>query len=467
MLVLSKQTKNYNVEGQWEPIHKFKDRVGNDAAQLLEAIAEINLYLPDDWRMTRRENQFCILVVPASGNSYKLVGRSYRLNDSTILHIIESVFKPHFFDQYDLRAAGEEAGRKGVDRNLKVNNPEIIQPNLYFFQPSPDDSASPLFARQYEKIKLDVRGKPAGRQYHRIHPLHKWGLDLDHYKWVKWDINGNVQFIDYPEPGYHGKDYWLIPSLEGEQRRGRKDEYVTLLHDLMREFNVTMPQPPELSPTPYEQEYKLLAPAAAGQPTDIFKRAKEILKVNGLTGHGEKSRDQIDTYFDDDKLCLLNRGASFRFRETKGSARVTLKVRQNPVSTEVNPPGEYRRMEEEVTISMSQKESLFRGEIITALPYRLVPYIAPEIGKLKPVVTVKTNREFLEVKNKDLQKAEVCFDIVHYTVGGKTFGPDIEIEIESKGLPREDIAIIAAVLQSDLNLVPSGESKYERAINLR
>lgn len=63
-----------------------------------------------------------------------------------------------------------------------------------------------------------------------------------------------------------------------------------------------------------------------------------------------------------------------------------------------------------------------------------------------------------------MQKAEICFDITHYEINGKTYGPDVEIEIESKGLPRRDIKGIAELLESELKLKPSPYSKYERAV---
>ncbi|MBF0554748.1 MAG: CYTH domain-containing protein [Nitrospirae bacterium] len=463
MLVLNKSAQHHNSEGVWEPITKFKVRAGNDVSKLLEVIAELNLYLPDDWRMTRSKNNFSILVIPSSGPSYLLVGASYLTNETDMIHIIDSVFKPHFFDKHDVKAAGIKDKTK-IDRSVRKCFPEIITPNLYFFQTCPDDSVSPLFARLYEKIKHGAKGKPVGRQYHRIHPIHKWGLDLDHFKWIRWEINGNVAYVDYPEEGYHGKDYWGIPLLESEPHRGRKEDYTELFDELLREYDVTKPLPPVPVTIPYEHEFKLSVPQNILSVSQISGQIKEILKEIGLTITG-KSKEQVDTYFDDADLCLFKHGVSFRFRETEGKvARVTLKARPSHAVSEDRLKGEYRRIEEEITISKSQKDALFRGERITVLPYKLIPYVAPDCHNLKPVVTVKNRRELLDIKNGKHQHAEVCIDVVHYEQNGKIDGPDIEIEIESKGMPIVDVSGISETIKNELNLEVSKGSKYEREV---
>ena len=343
-----------------------------------------------------------------------------------------------------------------------------MAPNLYFFQPRPDDSTSPLFARQYEKIKLNKKGDSIGTQYHRIHPLHKWGLDLDHFKWIKWDINGNVQQVDYPDEEFHGSDFWKIPSLNKEKLRGRKEDYLRNYEKLLQEYHIHKPLPPIMVSTPYELEYKLLVREKKLTQEYISGKIKEILSKLGLIiVSSGKPREQLDTYFDDNQLHLFRHGASFRFRETPGKiARVTLKARPGNTAHQDKSEGKYRRIEEEITVSISQKEALFKGDRITALPYRLIPYVAPDCGDLKPVVNVKTKRLLLEVKNDVHQYAEVCIDVVHYERNGKMAGPDIEIEIESKGMVTKDIADIAARIKRELNLEDSKESKYERALGL-
>lgn len=467
MLVLNKKTQFCKSKQVWEPITKFKVRAGNDVSKLLDVIMEINQYIPDDWRMTRSKNNFSVLVVPSSGASYVLKGNSFRVEQNEILHIIDSIFKPSFFDQYDLCAAGVDK-KEAIDRVIKCENPGILAPNLYFFQSRPDDSTSPLFARQYEKIKINKKGNSIGTQYHRIHPLHKWGLDLDHFKWIKWDINGNVQYVDYPDEEFHGSDYWKIPPLKKEKLRGRKEDYLSNHEKLLEEHHIQKPLPPITLSTPYELEYKLLVRKKILTQEYISGKIKEILGKRGLIiVSSAKPREQFDTYFDDNELHLFRHAGSFRFRELPGKiARVTLKARPGDTADQDKSEGKYRRIEEECSVSMIQKKALFKGERITSLPYRLISYVAPDCGDLKPIVKVKTKRLLLEVKNDAHQYAEVCIDVVHYERNGKTAGPEIEIEIESKGMVTKDIAEIAERIKSELNLEDSKESKYERALSL-
>ncbi|HID30744.1 MAG TPA: hypothetical protein EYP19_12165, partial [Desulfobacterales bacterium] len=195
----------------WKHIKEGCTRANVNLGWLVEVVAEINLYLPDDWRMTRSTNNFRIQIVAEEMPA--LVGFSYRGSGDEIIHIIDSVFPKGYFDKFDLQAIGSKPITR-VDKSIKQQHPEIVIPNVYFYRPCPDDSVTPLFARQYVKIKLGRDGNPVGDQYHRIHPLSKAGLDLEHFRWVHWNINGHVEDVETPDAGYHGKDYWEVPLLE-------------------------------------------------------------------------------------------------------------------------------------------------------------------------------------------------------------------------------------------------------------
>jgi len=458
MLVLNKSV--HHEEG-WQPITKYKERVGENVSNLLEAIAEINLYLPDDWRMTRSRNNFRILVTPRTGKSYLIVGSSYRANKDSILHIIDSIFEPHYFDQYDLNAVFN-VKLKVIDEKIRRKYDDMLKPNLYYFEQCPDDSESPLFARQYEKEMLDHDGMSCNIHFHRIHPLHRWGIELDHHKWIRWEIGGKVDIVDYPENGYHGKDYWKIPKLEGSGR-GSAQSYADSQKKIFKEYNIDNFEFPEQPSSPYEQEYKFIINKPLREARKIRQPIKDFLQKEGYALKESGSGEQTDIYFDDEQYHLFKRGVSFRFRKRKESARITLKMRPAHL-IDNDQPGEYQRIEEEVSISKSHAEALLEGKKINSFPFRMIPYVIPECGKLKPVVTVSTKREQWEIVNSAHQKAELCFDTVTFEHNGKISEPEFEIEIESKGLPREEIATIAAVLQTDLGLMPSAESKYERAV---
>ncbi len=449
MLVLQKEKIENGVIKEWHPVERFLERVDSkerDAAKLFKVISEINLYLPNDWRLTKNQNEFSILVVPASGVAYKLAGLSYRTENDSILHIINTVLCKHFHDKDDWE---------------KFND----APNLYYFQSCPEDSLSPLFARQYEKVKKDDAGNKSGTKYHRVHPLHKWGLDLDHYKWIKWDTNGNAEWVDYPDADYHGEDYWNVPMFQGN-----KSSYIKLFDKGMKKFNVVPPALPAQTATSYEKEFKLLVQSSEQHPNTTYKSLKELVKQHPQFNIEceNKECEQSDVYFDDANFTLFNLGASFRFRKTPKSARVTLKSRPCAHSKLATKTGEYQRIEEEMTITRSQEKMLMNGEHLTALPYRLIAYVAPDCGIIKPVVSVRTKRKLIQVNNMFHQTAEICFDIVEYVaLDGNVLGSDVEIEIESKGMPRDDVEILALYVKDDLKLIPTDESKYERAIALK
>ena len=442
---------------------RLRERTRVDVPQMLETVARINLYLPDDWRMTEKGNEFSVLVSSPSG-SYILCGSSYRSGPCTVLNIVDTIGPPNFVHP---RLLPDTVGKhESLDRHVRRQNPEMLTPNLYLFRPRPDDSPSPLFARQYEKVKQDRSGEPVGTQYHRIHPLTKDGLDALHYRWVRWDITGHVEFADYPEPGYHGKDYWAVPLLSEDKWRGRADDYRQAYEAVLAEHGVTAPAPPEGAPTPYEDEFKLRC-EPSGSARKTLEDTLLLVQSLGLTVRDVgRPREQTDVYFDDEQLALYRRGVSFRLRKKPGCSLVTLKAR--PVGPQATVPaaGRYRRIEEEVAVSREQEGTLLEGRPVQVLPYRLIAYVAPDCGCLREVLCVVNRRTLVLVANESQQTAEVCVDQVRYVVGGKGFGPDVEVEVESKGLPRQDVEALAALLQEELGLRPSAQTKYERGLGL-
>src|SRR3990172_5922465 len=86
----------------WQHILDGCNRAGIEPQWLLSMVAEINLYLPEDWRLTRSGDNFGIQIV--ADKEVVLVGQSYRIREDKILEIIDSVFLPQFFDKYDLNA---------------------------------------------------------------------------------------------------------------------------------------------------------------------------------------------------------------------------------------------------------------------------------------------------------------------------------------------------------------------------
>lgn len=450
-----------HLEGTNEQFDKGCRRAGIDPAWFVKVVAEINLYMPDDWRMTRTKNNFRIQVVSPEHN-VSLVGSGFRTGGNSILSIIDSIQMKNFFDvidgQFEKVTHSTRAGKR----------PPAAPPNVYYFQPAPDNSFSPLYARQYEKILKPESGREANDQYHRIHPLSKEGLDLAHHRWVRWHDTGDVEFVEGVDPRYHGKDYWIIGSLKAQPRRASLRSYRRHYAGIMDHFKVNPPSLPESLHIPYETEYKLLIPGSPEDGEALF----ELLQDKGTYDEIGFSivrvgpvETQKDTYFDDDQFSLHALGASLRVRrKTKDNVLLNLKKR-GPRIDRYSKEGSYDRIEEEAVITSSQEKALRAGKAINAFPFRLLAYIAPRLGKLSPRLVLSNSRSVISLENRNDQQVRLCLDSVCY----KTDRPSAvfrEVEIEGKGTSGKQLSDLARFLERQLGLIPSRQSKYERGVSL-
>ena len=440
-------------------------RAGIGFPWLVEAVAEINCHLPVDWRLTRTANNFRIEIV--SDQSVILVGFGYRRRDGTILNIIDSVHPKGFVDIVDLKHHQQGGKRMSLNAATKRSLPETLAPNLYYFRPCPDDSITPLFARQYERVKKGKDGEFVGDQYHRIHPLTRSGLDLTHFRWVRWTINGDVTPVESPSPQYHGKDFWKIKPIEAETLRGPAEDYLTEYDAILKQCKIQPPPMQVMEPSPYEIEYKLLVSGTPENARAVFELVPDVIRENGLIIADEDSRAELqqDTYLDDENHALLAADASFRLRKKKGHIRITLKKRF-PSPKGFSEEGLYRRIEEEAVITSFQEADLMAGRGVNAFPYRLLPYIVPESRVLKPVLQVNNQRKTIVVRDHRMQKAEICLDTITFHFGGNSSGPCFEIEVEGKGMPADAVRSLSESLENSLGLIPSRQSKYERGMSL-
>jgi adenylate cyclase class IV len=459
MLVISLKK---DPDGNLHVMNGLKDHVGPDKEKwFLSILAEINSYLPDDWRLTKRGNNFRIQVVTPQAH-FSMVGECFRVKNSTnILNIIDTVLDRHDFDIKEL-----EQKHSKINKSLKSQNPALIQPNLYFFQPCPEDSISPLFARQYERVKKYSEGKKnqfSGVQYHRIHPLTKTGLDLEHYKWVKWDINGNIEFVDYPDDEYHGKDYWILPFLN--KQRAAEETYIKQYQSLMEKYFTAGLENNSFFPPPHERELKYLFTGTENDFHKIYKDLQKKLETEGYGAIWGEEKEQRDIYFDDENFSLYHNNISFRMRKKKDNARITLKKRI-PADEPGTVQGLYLRLEEEVTISKAQEEALLNNERINPFPYRLIYYLAPECRNINKVLELNNRRKTGLLTDEKLRRIEICRDIVTYKIDNLESEPVYELEIESKGAEAEIIDILAAIIVDDYGLQPSTKTKYECGVEL-
>ena len=374
---------------------------------------------------------------------------------------MRTVLAKDHFDSDDARGAGIPPARR-PDRRDRIQHPKIVVPNLYYFRPCPEFSRTPLFARQFEKV-LET---PGDVQYHRIHGLTKAGLDPDHYLWIRWTVDGDVKFVDYPHQDYHGQNFWLIPSMTMDNARRHKENYERKLDE--HGIDRTSPPPTRAAIARYEKEFKFSVENVV--ETDENSPVLQFIKGRGYSVQACTTKNNEDTYFDDDKWNLHASGVSFRLRKQSDNTRITLKKRF-PAQ---NKPGSstYRRIEEEVVISPSEEELLLKGKPIVALPYRLLAYVVPAFEpatpRLKQVLLVKTERKMYRLLDDRLRGLELCFDCSTYwsADGKRRLGSDCELELESKGVPSKQLSDLAQWLEREFGWARSDASKYERGLQM-
>jgi len=396
-----------------------------------------------------------------------LQGRSYR-DKKSIVSIIDTVLKPSYVDTKEIKSITGKVRVGSLNKHLKKAYP--TPPNLYYFFPAPQNSSSPLYARQYEKVKLVKRDEFAGDQFHRIHPLTKSGLDLEHFYWVRWSINGDVNFVDDIDPAYHGKDYWIVPDLKEDKKRGGYHQYAAHYNDLFNKYSIPRANAslgPFHSGVKYETEYKLLIPGGHNAYNDTEQLVRVVLDEKGFKIRDSKTKSQKDIYFDDEPNKTLHAvGASFRLRKKRGeNTRVTLKKRF-PYKG-YSETGLYDRIEEEVVITRKEEDNLKSGQGLNSLPYRLLSYIAPglDVTEFREVLNVTNMRTSKEVESPTGGRIEVCIDRITYNIN-RTEHKYLEVEIEGKGAPHDEVKELAEILEKDLGAIPSQQTKYERGISL-
>lgn len=469
---------------------------GLSVEELVAIIVEINAYLPDDWRMTRSNNSFSICVVPGNNiKSFLIVGDSYKTNEGSIYHIARTIYMADWVLAAEKKGLFPGKSTSMLTQSVLAMIPEIRYPNLYFFCDYMDDCSSPLFARQYERMKHFSAKQPkcdtskcqrcqgdivhVARvnvdrvvEYHRIHPLAKSGLDSVHFKWAKWDSTGNVQIVPYPDSTYHGKDYWslrpvsqLPPNESPEKlRKNYEDEVLQYLGNKRRKL--------ESAHSPFEEEYKFLCHcinsgdnAKSQFLTNVLAFIVDLgFELDPAPGQFPHAIDQCDRYYDDESSTLFKAGVSFRIRERNGALQCALKI---PLSRSGSVDGEWlERTEEDCPVGSHFRDiDILNPQLLEGVgPYNALRRAFPEIDNLSHQVTVHTRRYVFLIKN-GAQKAELCCDTTQFvSKDGSKSEPYMEIELESKGYARDELRTLANGLRSYDGLTPSTASKFRRGL---
>lgn len=212
----------------------------------------------------------------------------------------------------------------------------------------------------------------------------------------------------------------------------------------------------------YEKEYKFLIPHGEEEAALIYALFKGILGKTGsdLRISNVFSNNYTDTYLDDNAFTLHANGVCFRIRETDDDLRLIARKRIS------GKDAEYKRIEETAAITAMQAEDLKKGISVNTIPFRILPYIAPDCGKLGTSVRVECYRRAIQIADPQNRLAELSVDTVSYVAGDRTFGPYYEIDMENRDLPQTEINTLANLLGDAFGLIPSGLSRYERGISL-
>ncbi len=461
MLVVSKKNEIFPKSGEkiGHIPSRLKERVKEvDMKWLYRLIAEINHYLPDDWRLTRSTNNFFIRIT--GRHDFVLFGHSYRFEHTEeILHIVATILKPDHCDLDDLKHLGIQFSHKNKEK-IQKDVPEAWRPNLYVFWPHPRDLGhpSPLWARQYEKIHPEKT-----IEFHRLHPLTKHGLDLDRHIWIRWHPNGQFEQVALPDKEFHGQDYWNIRSAKGIPEyqgnlKSYKQYFEERLHFWNAEFQI---QPSRTYPT--EREFKFAVLGSPANVIQLFKTIREETAFQSFRKQDEYQEKIEDIYLDTDEL-LAKSGVSFRLRRKKESIILTLKRRI------FSQKGYFDRVEDDLVIAPDQAQALLRGEPLHLYPCRILEYLFPRHQSLKPVLKLENNRTVITVLDNKNRSIELCLDEVVYFDDPINPSPPIistyEIELEQKTAPQETTQELARIIEERFAVLPVNQTKYQRGLSL-
>lgn len=199
-----------------------------------------------------------------------------------------------------------------------------------------------------------------------------------------------------------------------------------------------------------EVEFKLRVEGAAVDPVVIAGIARSL----GIALREAPAIDQTDTYLDDDSYHLTRSGLGLRVRETRRRRLLCLKVEHG------RRRGAFRREELETPLHGSTPSHA--GDLPEPFRDRVEPF-APG-HDLHPIVVLRTRRQRLRGDGLEVVIDDVRVrDPDDTDVGGFT-----ELEIEVLGdADREPAGRLAASLERELGLDPSGDNKLERALGMR
>ena len=221
-----------------------------------------------------------------------------------------------------------------------------------------------------------------------------------------------------------------------------------------------------------EREYKLASPAnkqfkftTIMEATWIIQRLTDICRTLGVELQEPFTREIVDTYYDDERRTLAQRGQLVRKRVEQNIVKLQCKGQEQIVKQEL------RRPENEMAWDSAIEQELECGRIPEAMKslfWKMGVHLGPIGVPFSPVLAVHNQRTVIALKTSD-GNYTFCYDKYYYQSGSdfSEYFSEIEIEVESETLDDAPDYKLQQVLES-LKLLTEYEfqvtSKYKRGI---
>jgi CHAD domain-containing protein len=189
--------------------------------------------------------------------------------------------------------------------------------------------------------------------------------------------------------------------------------------------------------------------------SETFQRLQTIDQLAGFALGTGRVKQVHDTYLDTPGQLILAAGYACRRREQDGRILMTLK------GLETIAGAVQRREELEVTLSSNEPPLNWPEGPARDKALQIVGEELPS-----PLFDLHQVRTVRQVSRQDQPIAELSLDQVRVAIGDReqTY-LELEVELQPAG-SEEELAVIAACLQTEWRLHPEPRSKFERALNM-
>jgi len=224
-----------------------------------------------------------------------------------------------------------------------------------------------------------------------------------------------------------------------------------------------------------EHEYKWMSNKNRVNKDETLDRLKKVLSKNGKVGEWSETLIE-DTYFDTDELILVKNNSLVRIRSTQEGRWVMCKLFRRKKGAL------FSRLELKRQIGRDDRDIQPKDTLRDVLRGSTVLEEIEEIGKslnLKHPIDIWNGRAKVKIKNKR-RILPVEFDNgivgIFYFDEYNICSPDDEIvksglfefELELlRGFENQNISLILDAIKKELNLTPSKDSKFERALKIK